>query len=317
MAEQMDDEVTIEDQRDEARDERDDALVDLAAARAEVERLKAELTLTTSAVLRWGTDSASKALHERHGEIVTARFMAGLQCADSPELHVVRLALEFQEAWERAEMANETWDRLCAQLDAVTAERDALAEDKDVKLTEFWRTAALAWVEWADPIVEEAGRGVPNGRHGHEGLRAQIGAMLTERDALAAATTQYEYAMRVLRLSSLDCHDDCSSFFWRCDGEYAPITFMVLCSDTFAYACADAETVTPENLGILEQAYIDAAAASPRHGPIYATILFVARVRKMKPMPAVLQHLEPALVALFDALSPPDDDAPADGSGKP
>lgn len=138
--------------------------------------------------------------------------------------------------------------------------------------------------------------------------RAELEEARRERDAMA-------FAMRVLRVSSFGIgHDDCDSYFWRCDGEYAPITFIVRCSDTFAYACADAEAVTPENVAVLEQAYAD-AAASCDVGAIYGSTLFCARVRRMKPVPAFLKNLDPALVALFDACESDPAAMPGTGEG--
>lgn len=95
----------------------------------------------------------------------------------------------------------------------------------------------------------------------------------------------------------------CDELNWRTDGEFAPVTFWVNCSDLFFWACADAEAVTPENVEVLAQAIADARAACPKFGDTYAGMLFCSRVRKMRPQGAAYpRHRE--LWPLFDACGP-------------
>lgn len=110
-----------------------------------------------------------------------------------------------------------------------------------------------------------------------------------------------DFVLRVLRVFAFDY---CRDVFWRADGEYAPVTFMAICSDVFSWGCADCETITPENIEELERAFADTKAADPQLGGILATSLFCARVRKMRPQGAVYKSLPASLWPLFDACGP-------------
>lgn len=90
---------------------------------------------------------------------------------------------------------------------------------------------------------------------------------------------------------------------WRCDGEYAPITIWIQCSDTFGWGCADAEDLTLENLPILEQSIRDCEAVDPVLGRMIACDLFVARVRGIRPQGAAYPKNK-ELWPLFDACGP-------------
>lgn len=106
------------------------------------------------------------------------------------------------------------------------------------------------------------------------------------------------FILRVLRLMSCDNTDE---LWWRTDEQYAPITFFIKCSDTFAYACADLEEVTPENVGRLEQAFEDCLATGDPLADIYAPMLFVARERKQKPIPQVMRTIQDSVRPLLEA----------------
>lgn len=109
--------------------------------------------------------------------------------------------------------------------------------------------------------------------------------------------------------------------WWRMDGEFAPVTFLLNCNDLFWWATADAETITPENLPALHQAVADVraalgVAAEPDildkdrweawwKAPGYASALFVARLRSMRPQRPCYQGWPEALHPLFDACGPP------------
>jgi hypothetical protein len=100
----------------------------------------------------------------------------------------------------------------------------------------------------------------------------------------------------VMRILSATAFDNCDDLFWRVDSEYAPITMFVNCNDLFFWGCADAETVTEENIGVLEQAYKDC----PDHGGL----LFCCRVRGMRPQGAFYKCFNMEEKPLFDACGP-------------
>lgn len=94
--------------------------------------------------------------------------------------------------------------------------------------------------------------------------------------------------------------DLCGEVWWRCDGNYAPVTFLANCSDTFWWATADAEPITPENLAAFKQAIADCGDREE-----WAPALFAARVRGMRPMRATYRDVkDERLVALFNACGP-------------
>ena len=113
-----------------------------------------------------------------------------------------------------------------------------------------------------------------------------------------------DFVMRVLKAASdVDGHE---MIWWRCDGEYAPITFFAKCNDTFAWACAGLERITPENVADLEKAIADVSSATGRTGwgvDCSWCELFVARLRKMRPQGAAYPEDE-RLWPLFDACGP-------------
>lgn len=103
----------------------------------------------------------------------------------------------------------------------------------------------------------------------------------------------------VLRVLRATAFDNCDDVWWRTDGKYAPVTFMVNCNDLFAWGCADCETLTAENIELLEQSYKDAAAVS-EHGEIYGALLFCCRSRQMRPQGACYSHFPKELWPLLD-----------------
>lgn len=114
-----------------------------------------------------------------------------------------------------------------------------------------------------------------------------------------------DFVMDVLRTFS-DV-DGGSSLSWRCDEEYAPVSFFLNCNDTFAWACADGEDITPETLPLLKQAIAEVQAATETNGWHTAwgwTDLFAARVRQMRPQGACYKHYDERLWPLFDACGP-------------
>lgn len=115
-----------------------------------------------------------------------------------------------------------------------------------------------------------------------------------------------EFTLRVLRAFG-GVRDDLAEtddLWWRTDGEYAPVTFFVKCSDVFEWGCADLEQITPENIHVLEQATKDCEGAM-KFGAVYAGILFCCRVRGMRPQGAIYDHYDKGMWHLLDAAGPP------------
>lgn len=87
----------------------------------------------------------------------------------------------------------------------------------------------------------------------------------------------------ILRLLTLSARDDIS-LYWHINEESETedrLTCYINCNDLFAWATADAEEVTPENISVLEQAIKDVKEVG---GLLcYAEALFACRVRKMRP----------------------------------
>ena len=105
----------------------------------------------------------------------------------------------------------------------------------------------------------------------------------------------HQFVQRVLTL--LAKHDAHGDVFWWTEDTMAPITFLVNCNDLFYWACADCEPLTPENIDELERAYEEV-------GHMYASELFCARVRKMRPQPPCYKNWPPEIAAKFDACGP-------------
>ena len=107
--------------------------------------------------------------------------------------------------------------------------------------------------------------------------------------------------LRVLKIFSE--HDACDDVWWRTDGDYAPVTFLVNCNDLFYWACADAEAITKCNIDALDQAFKD-ALESHKYGCCHATLLFCCRQRGMRPQGAYYAHIPKELWPLFDSCGP-------------
>ena len=108
------------------------------------------------------------------------------------------------------------------------------------------------------------------------------------------------FTQRVLELvAQADLHRD---LFWRCDSNYAPVTFFVNCNDIFWWGCADAEKISPETVGLLEDAVADTLRVTGSSA--YAGELFCARVRKMRPQGCFYEGMPESIAALFDACGP-------------
>lgn len=124
----------------------------------------------------------------------------------------------------------------------------------------------------------------------------------------------WEFVQRVLQVAAKN--DDCDSFWWRTDGEYAPVTFLVNCNDLFVWACADCERITPENVERYAKAYEDCAAIEPS-SRFWGPLLFCARERKMRPQGAYYKSLPVELWPLFDAAGPERDPKEPGNTSRP
>jgi hypothetical protein len=94
--------------------------------------------------------------------------------------------------------------------------------------------------------------------------------------------------------------DSRDMLFWRINN--GDIRFFVICNDTFAWATADVEEITQDNVKDLEQAVADVQAADPDADEWMGPLLFCARQRGMRPMPRM--ELPKMLKPLFDACGP-------------
>ena len=118
--------------------------------------------------------------------------------------------------------------------------------------------------------------------------------------ALVAQIEQAHFTHEVLALlAETDC---LLSIWWRCDGEFAPVTFFVNANDVFEWACADCEILTPDDLPALRQAISEVRAIDEAKKDEGFT-LWVARKRGMRPQRPAYPKDE-RIRALFDACGP-------------
>lgn len=118
---------------------------------------------------------------------------------------------------------------------------------------------------------------------------------------LATAKADTERLAFYQRVMDAVAFDNCEMIWWRTDTEYAPITFFVNCNDLFWWATSDAETVTPENIHLLEESIKDVEAVDDISE--LAGDLFCCRSRKMRPQGAAYSK-DKRFWPLFDACGP-------------
>jgi len=83
------------------------------------------------------------------------------------------------------------------------------------------------------------------------------------------------------------------------------LEFSIICNDTFGYCSADAEDISSqEDLDSLMECMRNCVEADREHGSAYASILYVARKRKMRPLYEVMAHIPVAICALLEAAGP-------------
>lgn len=125
---------------------------------------------------------------------------------------------------------------------------------------------------------------------------------------MSKETAWHETALRMFKITGEN--ELCDEIWWRTDGEYAPVTFIVNCNDLFFWGCSDAEIITEDNIDILEQACEDlknsAETLGMRRWKSLASVsdLFCCRVRKMRPQNPYYEYIEKELWHLFDACGP-------------
>lgn len=117
------------------------------------------------------------------------------------------------------------------------------------------------------------------------------------------AKPDYETILRVFRVFNGFRGPSHDGLWWRTDGEYAPVTLFVNCSDLFVWGCSDSEEVDSSNVHVLEQALADTLAISEKVA-MFADILFCCRMRGARPQGAYYKHLPKELWPLLDACGP-------------
>lgn len=95
-----------------------------------------------------------------------------------------------------------------------------------------------------------------------------------------------EYVMSVLRI--MEAADQYESMLWHV--KRGRVIFAALCSDTFAWGCADCEEIRPQDLPLLWQTWQDLKAIQDADKSSVAVCdlpeLYAARKRGMRPMNA-------------------------------
>lgn len=119
---------------------------------------------------------------------------------------------------------------------------------------------------------------------------------MTEQDKI-------NLALRVMRVFDGFDGPGCDEVWWRTNDEYAPVTMLVNCNDLFFWASADCEPVTAENIDLLEQTVAEVMAIDKTKIHL-APLLWVARVREMRPQGAYYKYFPETLVPLFNAAGP-------------
>lgn len=134
------------------------------------------------------------------------------------------------------------------------------------------------------------------------------------------ATEELAFIRRVLRV--FEQADAQSELYWRFDIDYpGQLSLLAMCNDLFWWATADCEEITPENIEILEQTFLDLKEIEskptyklpdesrpskfrPIYPMSYISELFSARSRKMRPQQPCYKTMSPDIAVLFDACGP-------------
>lgn len=136
-----------------------------------------------------------------------------------------------------------------------------------------------------------------------DSLSYAAGERLRLEQQVAALERALAFFMRVMKI--FDDIDEKDSLSWNTTSPAMPLQFSVMCSDTFDWASADAENLTPDNVGLLEQAIADVKPLGydMGEGVHWGLILFCARVRGRRPMRQM--RIPENLQALFNEAGPP------------
>lgn len=110
--------------------------------------------------------------------------------------------------------------------------------------------------------------------------------------------TPYEAAEVMSLWQRADLFGDLS---WRVDmreGRNRAVTLLANCSDLFAWATADCEEITRDDIPLLERTLTDLLAVDAEY---LLPELFAARKRRMRPQKPCYKDWPPEVAALFDA----------------
>jgi len=107
-----------------------------------------------------------------------------------------------------------------------------------------------------------------------------------------------QYKINLLKLAAK--YDIKDTLLWS-----EELDFSIMCSDAFFYAAADAEDVlSQEDVDLLEQCIKDCLDTGDRLGELHGTLLYVAKKRKMRPLPDIYTHIPKAVQELLNACGP-------------
>lgn len=109
-----------------------------------------------------------------------------------------------------------------------------------------------------------------------------------------------ETVLRALKISSFEY---CSELWWRqVDDE--DLRLFVNCNDVFHWGSADVEEITDDNISSLEEAVAECQALVGQWDAADGFILWVARMRELRPQGAFYQAIDKRLWSLFDEAGP-------------
>lgn len=96
--------------------------------------------------------------------------------------------------------------------------------------------------------------------------------------------SESEYALRIIKDYILKCDEEVMWSTYNEDNKdwNGPIKACVMCSDTFAYACADAEGIRPDEIDEL----ISFSKEGERRGCYTGDIMWVCKKRNIRPLAA-------------------------------
>jgi hypothetical protein len=136
-------------------------------------------------------------------------------------------------------------------------------------------------------------------REAANALSYTAGARLGYEHLARQLKERLDFITRVLAIFWKADNED--ELFWRVDNDQ--VRLFVMCSDTFTYATADLEEITPANVHLLEQSVeeVRAVSADPYTWSL-GFPLFCARIRGMRVMP--MMELPDSVQEMFNACGP-------------